>query len=165
MQTPDLVDYSAVIVNPKHATNRGSVERAVWNFGGGYIARRGQGKGRPCTDTHKAYRHLAYVELPEEPAQTLDWATNSGVTLVAVETEDRFSRIPKNVWPIDSWFSSALPPRTLYLLGNEANGLPNDWLEVCQAGVWLPMSRAGSANVAVVAGIVLQRHAEVVGKC
>lgn len=45
----------------------------------------------------------------------------------------------------------------IFMLGNEATGLPNSWLHVADLGLSIPMAddRKGSLNVAVAAAIVL----------
>lgn len=155
--------FSAFIVNPKHGVNRGSIERAVWNLGGTWIIRRGLGAKRASTDTAKAWRHLPVIDLPDNPAQAQDTltATLGEHTLIAVDTTDVLSRC-RNIR--QGWYHlRSLPTwrNTVYMLGNEANGLPNAWLDICEHGLSIPMGRVpGSLNVALAAGIVLQRHLE-----
>ena len=48
------------------------------------------------------------------------------------------------------------PPRIVLVLGNEAEGLSDDWLAACDRQVMIPMASAvDSLNVAVAAGVML----------
>lgn len=47
------------------------------------------------------------------------------------------------------------PARLALLFGNEAHGLGNEWLELCDRRLTIPMHDADSLNVAVAAGIFL----------
>lgn len=152
--------YSAFIVNPKFDVNRGSVERAVWNFGGSWIIRRGTGKGRPCTDVPKAHRHLPVIDLPDDPmeAQEILYA-NLGPSFVpvAVDTPDVLERAGVPYAHIGAAWGPSRRYNYVFMLGNEATGLPNRWLEIADFGLSIPMAqdRKGSLNVAVAAAIVL----------
>ena len=151
--------YSAFIVNPKFDVNRGSVERAVWNFGGDWIIRRGVGKGRPYTDVPKAHRHLPVIDLPDDPREArrvLRDAIGTHV-LVAVDTRDVLARRGLGIMNLDELTSGRRRIPWIFMLGNEATGLPNLWLEYADVGVTIPMAedRPGSLNVAVAGAIVL----------
>ena len=79
-----------------------------------------------------------------EDLQTLK--SRHGVELLATVLDDRAERIGEVRWP----------PRAGLLLGNEAEGLPDDYLSLCDRRVMIPM-RPGtdSLNVGVAAGIFI----------
>lgn len=140
---------TAFIVNPTYAHNRGSVERAVWNFGGTHIIRRGRGRGSDRADTAKAHRHLPVIEIPDDPKAFKAAMASAGFRVVAVETLDTSLSAPV---AIDAYQPAA---RTVFMLGNETCGLSVAWQETADDFVTIPMARPGSLNVAQAAVLCL----------
>ncbi|VAW19497.1 hypothetical protein MNBD_BACTEROID01-2537 [hydrothermal vent metagenome] len=70
---------------------------------------------------------------------------SSGFSLVAVET----SLGSENIYTVD------LPSKTIFLLGNETNGIPGDIIQKCSTSIHIPMpGGCKSLNVSHAAAVV-----------
>lgn len=150
------MNFSAFIVNPEDAANRGSVERAVWNLGGTHIVRRGMGDGPAQTDTTKASRRLPMIDLPDDPqaAQNLI-VEEMNAWVVAVEVYEHCL-----VTPVPLHEFSTHGGNVVFMLGSEARGLPKHWQEIADDFVTIPMARSGCMNVATAAALCLWQVAK-----
>lgn len=69
-----------------------------------------------------------------------------GFSIVAIETSENSSNL----------FSTKLPEKIVFLLGNERNGLPDEILRKCQHAIHIPMTgKCKSMNVSHALSVVL----------
>lgn len=139
--------FGVAIYQPKHDTNVGSLWRTAHIYGAAFMATVGRRYERQASDTT-----LAAGSVPLLHLSTIDDLVEHlpfGCPLVGVELDDR-------AVPLDRF---AHPPRALYLLGAEDNGLPPAVLARCHHIVQVPAVAPMPLNVAVAGSIVIaDRH-------
>jgi tRNA G18 (ribose-2'-O)-methylase SpoU len=129
------------IVAGKTPENVGTLWRSANLLGAGFIFTIGGRYKRQCSDTMQTPRHLPLWEF--EDFECFDHSRPAGCALVGVELDEKAR-------PLKDFCH---PPRAVYLLGAEDDGLPYEVLERCQSIVQLPGRH--SLNVAVAGSIVL----------
>lgn len=114
------------IENPNREENIGTLWRAAYSFGAQYIFTIGRKYIRQKSDTSASYK-----QIPLFNYQNIDHFLSCRPTesvLVGVETGER-SRDIKNF---------IHPERSIYVLGNEKNGLSSEIIQKCNVLVRLP---------------------------
>lgn len=148
-------ERSLIVVCPelRDPTNLGTIIRTAAAFGAsGLVA------GRVGTDpfSRRVLRTSMGSVLRLPIVQTDDWSR-----VVTILDQAEFETIATVLDPTAEPLADARrPDRIALLLGNEAEGLPDDLVARCQRRVILPMAAGvDSLNVAVAAGIVLHHFA------
>ena len=133
------------IVKPKHDANVGTLWRSAWQLGAAFIftvAARYKHKYE-ASDTTQSHKQLPLHKHDDWG----DFAKSSphGAVLVAIEMGGT---------PLQDF---AHPPRAVYVLGSEDNGLNRPIVEACQCHVALPkwFGRSASYNVAMAGTLVM----------
>lgn len=135
--------FGVAVYKPKTAANVGSLWRTAGIYGAAFLATVGhrytkQPSDTPNTPLHTPLHH--YADLDDLLAHL-----PHGCPLVGVELADGAIPLP----------SFTHPPRGLYLLGAEDNGLPPSVLQRCHWVVTVPYEEPYSLNVAVAGSIVI----------
>lgn len=129
------------IENPNKEENIGTLWRAAYSFGSQCIFTIGRKYHRQKSDTSASYR-----QIPLFNYQNIDHFLSclpAESVLVGLETGDK-SRDIKNF---------VHPERSIYVLGNEKNGLTGEMIQKCQILVKLPGLICH--NVSLSGGIVM----------
>ena len=131
------------IVKPKHEANVGTLWRSAWQLGASFIFTVATRFKYEASDTTQAYK-----QLPLHKHE--DWggfaeSSPHGAVWVAVEMGGT---------PLQDFEH---PPRAVYVLGSEDNGLNRPVVEACQCHVALPkwVGRSSSYNVAMAGTLVM----------
>ena len=131
------------IVKAKHEANVGTLWRSAWQLGAGFLFTVATRFRYEASDTTQAYKQLPLFKYDEWG----DFAQNSphGAVWVAVEMGGV---------PLQDFVH---PPRAVYVLGSEDNGLNRPIVEACQCHVALPkwVGRSASYNVAMAGTLVM----------
>ena len=131
------------IVKAKHEANVGTLWRSAWQLGAGFIFTVATRFKYEASDTTQAYKQLPLFKYDEWG----DFAKNSphGAVWVAIEMGGV---------PLQDFVH---PPRAVYVLGSEDNGLNRPIVEACQCHVALPkwIGRSASYNVAMAGTLVM----------
>lgn len=131
------------IVKAKHEANVGTLWRSAWQLGAGFLFTVATRFKYEASDTTQAYKQLPLFKYDEWG----DFASNSphGAVWVAVEMGGV---------PLQDFVH---PPRAVYVLGSEDNGLNRPIVEACQCHVALPkwVGRSASYNVAMAGTLVM----------
>jgi len=131
------------IVKPKHDANVGTLWRSAWQLGAGFIFTVATRFKYEASDTTQAHKQLPLFKYDEWG----DFAQNSphGAVWVAIEMGGT---------PLQDFVH---PPRAVYVLGSEDNGLNRPIVEACQCHVALPKwaGRSSSYNVAMAGTLVM----------
>jgi len=129
------------VYNPKREVNIGTLWRSAFNFGASFIFTIGRRYQTQGSDTMKTPRHipLYHYNSNDEFYENLP----KGCMLVGVEQTDE-SRCLKDF---------AHPPRCVYILGAEDNGLSKKIIDKCHALVQI--NTPSCLNVAVAGSIVM----------
>ena len=133
------------VVRPKHEANVGTLWRSAWQMGAGFMFTVGARFKYEASDTTQAHKQIPLFKHG-------DWssfaeASPHGAVWVAVE-------MGSGSVPLQDF---AHPPRAVYVLGSEDNGLNRPIVEACQCHVALPkwVGRSSSYNVAVAGSLVM----------
>ena len=131
------------IVKPKHDANVGTLWRSAWQLGAAFIFTVAARFRYEASDTTQAHKQLPLYKYDEWG----DFASNSphGAVWVAIEMGGT---------PLQDFVH---PPRAVYVLGSEDNGLNRPIVEACQCHVALPKwaGRSSSYNVAMAGTLVM----------
>ena len=129
------------IFHPKHGENIGTLWRTAYQLGAAGIFTIGRTLARQHSDREDVWQHIPYRRFT-----TFDeffTAIPFGCQLIAVE----FGGVPLT--------SFSHPARCLYLLGSEANGLPQHVLERCHQTISIESVNKASYNVSVAGSLVM----------
>jgi tRNA G18 (ribose-2'-O)-methylase SpoU len=132
------------IINGKFAENTGTLWRSAYQLGAAFIFTIGDRCPKQPSDTTKAYRHIPLFTFDDWDA----FASFSpvGTQMIAVETMTGAAV---------SLINFSHPPRAIYLLGAEDDGIPQDVIADCDRTIFIPSVRTRSYNVAVAGSIVM----------
>lgn len=135
--------FGVGVVKPKHEENVGTLWRSAWQMGADFIFTVSARFKYEASDTTQAHKRLPMYAHE-------DWASFArsaprGAVWVAIE----MGGVPLQDF--------AHPPRAVYVLGSEDNGLNRPIVEACQCHVALPhwMGRSASYNVAMAGTMVM----------
>jgi tRNA G18 (ribose-2'-O)-methylase SpoU len=102
-------------------------------------------------DRGNTLRHPSCVHWVDRPLRWLDHQRAGGSTVLGVELVEGATRLAD---------LPAARRRTVVVLGNESDGIPDDALDLLDSAVEIPMVGAGTTlNVSVAASLVLYRLA------
>lgn len=135
--------FGVAVYRPKTEINVGTLWRTASLYGAAFLATVGRRYTRQSSDTPKSSLHTPlhhYTDLADL-LDHLPWSC----PLIGVELVD--DAIPLNRY--------THPPRALYLLGAEDNGLSPETLKRCHQVVSIPSALPYSMNVAVAGSIVI----------
>jgi tRNA G18 (ribose-2'-O)-methylase SpoU len=133
------------IYAPVHSENIGTLWRSAYQLGAAGIFTIGKSPRNQASDTAKTRHEIPFRNFP-----TWDDFLNHrpiGARIVAVE----MGGIPLS--------SFDHPKKALYVLGSEANGLPQHVLDQCDHLISLETIRSQSYNVAVAGSLVMYHRA------
>ena len=137
--------FGVGVVRPKHEANVGTLWRSAWQMGAGFMFTVGARFKYEASDTTQAHKQIPLFKHA-------DWssfaeASPHGAVWVAVE-------MGSGSVPLQDFVH---PPRAVYVLGSEDNGLNRPIVEACQCHVALPkwVGRSSSYNVAVAGALVM----------
>lgn len=143
-------NFAVAMIRPKVEENIGIMLRNAYIMGAEFFVLIGKNcKRHPATDTPKAHEKMLilYFDTLEEAKKSL-WQ----YSFVGAEQGG------------ENLYSYQHPDKALYVLGNEATGLLEDELELCDELVEIPSERPVSLNVAQAGGIVIyDRRAKLSG--
>ena len=131
------------IVKPKHEANVGTLWRSAWQLGASFIFTVATRFKYEASDTTQAYKQLPLHK--HEDWGSFAESSPHGAVWVAVEMGGT---------PLQDFEH---PPRAVYVLGSEDNGLNRPVVEACQCHVALPkwVGRSSSYNVAMAGTLVM----------
>lgn len=142
-----------IVHNVSKRQNIGTLSRCATAFGVREMLLVGARKlntfGAHGADAHVAMRHFDTID------ECFAWVRARGIRLVGVEIAPRARSVVEAPFGVP----------TAFLMGNEGTGLSDKLIDACDELVYIPQHGQGTAslNVAVAAGIVLQRFAERAG--
>ncbi len=128
----------------KHAENIGTLFRSAYLYGASSLNTVGRRYSLQSSDTVNSIRQLPYYHFQSFAQFKERWA-KKGYKIIAVELSPQSISLPN--------FNH--PTRGIYLLGNEAYGIHEKVLTLCDSIVTIPTLRNISLNVAVAGSIVL----------
>lgn len=127
------------IYEPCKRENIGTLFRSASNFNADFIFVVGRKYKVEKSDTTKTHRHIPMFEYNKWE----DFIIPKDCKLIGVEIDNRSKNLAKFVHP----------ERSIYILGSEKFGLPENVMKKCDALVYIDTNRC--MNVASVAGIVM----------
>lgn len=136
--------FGIVIYKPKFEVNVGTLWRTAFLQDAAFVGTVGaRYRKRQASDTPHTANHIPLIHYTD-----IDDMINHlplGCPLVAVELDECAKLLP------EFWH----PPRAVYLLGAEDNGIPRKVLDRCHYVVQIPTVREWSMNVAAAGSIVM----------
>lgn len=135
--------FGIVIYKPKFETNVGTLWRSAFLQNAAFVGTVGARYKLQASDTPHTTNHIPLVHYTD-----IDDMINRlpfSCPLIAVELDDCAKSLP------EFWH----PPRAVYLLGAEDNGIPRSVLDRCHYVVQIPTVRDWSMNVAAAGSIVM----------
>jgi tRNA(Leu) C34 or U34 (ribose-2'-O)-methylase TrmL len=137
--------FGVGVVKPKHEANVGTLWRSAWQLGAGFIFTVGTRFKYEASDTTQAHKQIPLFK--HEDWESFAKASPHGAVWVAVE-------MGSGSVPLQDFVH---PPRAVYVLGSEDNGLNRPIVEACQCHVSLPkwVGRSSSYNVATAGALVM----------
>ena len=133
------------IVKPKHEANVGTLWRSAWQLGSSFIFTVGARFKYQASDTTQAHKQIPHFK--HERWESFAESSPHGAVWVAIE-------MGSGSVPLQEFVH---PPRAVYILGSEDNGLNRPIVEACQCHVSLPkwVGRSSSYNVAMAGTVVM----------
>lgn len=137
--------FGVGVVKPKHEANVGTLWRSAWQLGAGFIFTVGTRFKYEASDTTQTHKQIPLFK--HEDWESFARASPHGAVWVAVE-------MGSGSVPLQDFVH---PPRAVYVLGSEDNGLNRPIVEACQCHVSLPkwVGRSSSYNVATAGALVM----------
>ncbi len=133
---------------PKKGVNLGTLGRTVDAVGAWMVTPASALANRSMMQGNTIGQQIPWSTFLEDP---YEWLQAQDARKIAIEITT--NSIP--VSELEPWTGD-----TVLVLGNEAHGIPQDALDLCDEAVEIPMSGVGnSLNVAVAASIVLYKLA------
>ena len=137
--------FGVGVVRPKHEANVGTLWRSAWQLGAGFIFTVGTRFKYEASDTTQAHKQIPLFKHADW--ESFARSSPHGAVWVAVE-------MGSGSVPLQDFVH---PPRAVYVLGSEDNGLNRPIVEACQCHVSLPkwVGRSASYNVATAGALVM----------
>jgi len=129
-------------INMKNPINYGSLFRSCQLFGADYIFLIGKKFKHQRSDTMKSFRHVPLFEY--ETFKEFKKQMPYGSKLVGIE-------LTKDAEPLTEFKH---PKQAVYLLGAEDNGIPEEYIKLCDYLIKIPFGD-NSLNVSTTGSIVL----------
>lgn len=146
MPSPPLIVCCPRMTDPD---NMGSLIRLCAGFGVGALL-----LGDNCCDPYS--RRVLRVSMGAAFALPIIESADLATDLKQLRDEQQFRLLATVLDPAASLLADIeVRAPTVVLLGNESDGLAQEWVELSNARVTIPMSAADSLNVTVAAGIML----------
>jgi len=133
------------IVGAKHEANVGTLWRGAWQLGASFIFTVGARFKEQASDTTSAWQQIPHFK--HESFEKFCESSPRGAVWVAIE-------MGSGSVPLQDFVH---PPRAVYFLGSEDNGLNRPIVEACHCHVSLPkwVGRSASYNVAAAGTVVM----------
>lgn len=144
MQRTTRRGYTAIaLYQPKHEENVGTLWRSSYLYDVALLATVGRRYVHQSSDTPKTPNKVPLIHFRD--IDDLKAHLPNGCPLIGIEmTPDAVA--------LDKFWH---PPNAMYILGNEASGLPQKVIDQCHAVVQVPTAREWSLNVSVAGSLVL----------
>lgn len=144
------MEFCTVLHSLKSPQNVGMIIRSFEAHNGNFVLFTGdslpwQFKKGSTSFSRKLENRVQIKHIPN-PTDAIDYLSKQGYAIVSLEISKQSTLLP----------NFTFPDRVALVVGNEANGLPLDFLELSDAVVTIPQyGKVGSLNVAVSASIAM----------
>ena len=148
--------FCTVLRNLKSPQNVGSIIRSHVALGGGSFIILGQSKPWQFKKGTQAFSRkletICDITYFEHDDEFFKWCADTSTESIAIEISESASSVSQFIFP----------RRTAIIVGNDATGLPDNFVSRCDYEVYIPQfGPVGSLNVAIACSIAMFEYAKI----